>query len=181
MPPFALRRLQHHHVAIRVVQRRLSLGLQPNRRRGCITPPFSPVHGTHQSAPAWGGAKRQRAAVSHPRSTYTFLTYTIYTLNAPLYIARSILTFNDFMWQVRPALSASSICYSRYDLAISPNRNCVAGDCTTCIRLLATETLIHVMLIVAIKDSHAWNGMTPTQLSVIDFWNLIFVWAKVCP
>jgi D-alanyl-lipoteichoic acid acyltransferase DltB (MBOAT superfamily) len=43
------------------------------------------------------------------------------------------------------------------------------------------ETLLHVMHVVAIKDAHAWSGMTPSQLSMIGFWNLIFVWLKVCP
>jgi protein-cysteine N-palmitoyltransferase HHAT len=41
------------------------------------------------------------------------------------------------------------------------------------------ETLIHVMHVVAIKDAHAWIGMTPAQLSMLGFWNLIFVWLKV--
>ena len=48
-----------------------------------------------------------------------------------------------------------------------------------CITLLTMETLIHVMHVVAIKDAHAWSGMTPAQLSMIGFWNLIFVWLKV--
>ena len=41
------------------------------------------------------------------------------------------------------------------------------------------EALIHVMYVVAIKDAHAWAGMTPAQLSMLGFWNLIFVWLKV--
>jgi len=41
------------------------------------------------------------------------------------------------------------------------------------------ETLIHVMHVVAIKDARAWTGMTPAQLSMVGFWNLIFVWLKV--
>jgi hypothetical protein len=43
------------------------------------------------------------------------------------------------------------------------------------------ETLIHVMHIVAIKNAHTWSGMSPAQHSMIGFWNLIFVWLKVCP
>ena len=35
------------------------------------------------------------------------------------------------------------------------------------------------MHVVAIKDAHAWIGMTPAQLSMLGFWNLIFVWLKV--
>jgi hypothetical protein len=41
------------------------------------------------------------------------------------------------------------------------------------------ETIIHVMHVVAIKDAHAWAGMSPAQLSMLGFWNLIFVWLKV--
>ena len=43
------------------------------------------------------------------------------------------------------------------------------------------ETLIHITHVVAIKDAHAWSGMSPAQLSMIGFWNLIFVWLKVSP
>jgi hypothetical protein len=42
------------------------------------------------------------------------------------------------------------------------------------------ETLIHIMHVVAIKDARAWTGMNPAQLSMLGFWNLIFVWLKVC-
>jgi hypothetical protein len=43
------------------------------------------------------------------------------------------------------------------------------------------ETLIHVMHIVTVKDAHAWSAMSPAQLSMIGFWNLILVWLKVSP
>ena len=48
------------------------------------------------------------------------------------------------------------------------------------ISLLTMEALIHVMYVVAIKDTRAWSGMSPAQLSMVGFWNLIFVWLKVC-
>jgi len=41
------------------------------------------------------------------------------------------------------------------------------------------ETLIHIMHVVAIKDARAWAGMNPAQLSMLGFWNLIFVWLKL--
>lgn len=41
------------------------------------------------------------------------------------------------------------------------------------------ETLIHIMHVVAIKDAAAWDGMNAAQLSMLGFWNLIFVWLKV--
>ncbi|KAH9070808.1 hypothetical protein EDB83DRAFT_2368449 [Lactarius deliciosus] len=55
-----------------------------------------------------GGALtgKKRAAVFHPRATYTFGSYFAYALYALLYIAGPILTFNDFMWKVLTAISA---------------------------------------------------------------------------
>lgn len=35
------------------------------------------------------------------------------------------------------------------------------------------------MYIVAIKDSAAWAGDSPADLSMIGFWNLVIVWLKV--
>jgi hypothetical protein len=35
------------------------------------------------------------------------------------------------------------------------------------------------MYVVAIKDTKAWQGYTPLELSMIGFWNLIVVWLKV--
>lgn len=38
------------------------------------------------------------------------------------------------------------------------------------------------MYVVAIKDTSAWNGDGPADLSMIGFWNLVVVWLKVpCP
>jgi hypothetical protein len=41
------------------------------------------------------------------------------------------------------------------------------------------EFILHFMYVNAIKDSKAWSGTTPMQLSMIGFWNLIVVWLKV--
>lgn len=41
------------------------------------------------------------------------------------------------------------------------------------------ELILHFMYVVAIKDSAAWQGDTPFELSMIGFWNLIIVWLKV--
>ncbi|KAH8986223.1 hypothetical protein EDB86DRAFT_3082942 [Lactarius hatsudake] len=130
-----------------------------------------------------GGAltDKKRAAIFHPRATYTFANYLAYALYAPLYIAGPILTFNDFMWQVctsisvpYPPLQAFAIWLSR-PREITPRATAVRFV----IGLLTMETLIRLMYVVAIKDAHAWSGMTPAQLSMVGFWNLIFVWLKL--
>lgn len=45
--------------------------------------------------------------------------------------------------------------------------------------LLTMETVLHTMYVVAIKDSAAWEGDSPAEMSMIGFWNLVVVWLKV--
>jgi D-alanyl-lipoteichoic acid acyltransferase DltB (MBOAT superfamily) len=47
--------------------------------------------------------------------------------------------------------------------------------------LLTMETMLHSMYVVAIKDTSAWDGDSPAELSLIGLWNLVVVWMKVCP
>lgn len=47
------------------------------------------------------------------------------------------------------------------------------------VSLLTMEFILHFMYVVAIKDSKAWMGDTPAQISMIGFWNLMIVWLKV--
>lgn len=41
------------------------------------------------------------------------------------------------------------------------------------------EFILHYIYAVAIKDTKAWQGDSPLELSMIGFWNLIIVWLKV--
>jgi D-alanyl-lipoteichoic acid acyltransferase DltB (MBOAT superfamily) len=45
--------------------------------------------------------------------------------------------------------------------------------------LLTMEFILHFMYVVAMKDTKAWTGATPLQISMIGFWNLMIVWLKV--
>jgi D-alanyl-lipoteichoic acid acyltransferase DltB (MBOAT superfamily) len=45
--------------------------------------------------------------------------------------------------------------------------------------LLTLELTLHLMYVVAIKDTRAWQGLSPLQLSLVGFWNLVVVWMKV--
>lgn len=49
------------------------------------------------------------------------------------------------------------------------------------VSLLTMEFILHYMYVVAIKDSKAWVGYTPAEISMVGFWNLIIVWLKVGP
>jgi D-alanyl-lipoteichoic acid acyltransferase DltB (MBOAT superfamily) len=41
------------------------------------------------------------------------------------------------------------------------------------------EFILHFIYVVAIKDTRAWQGASPMELSMIGFWNLTIVWLKV--
>jgi D-alanyl-lipoteichoic acid acyltransferase DltB (MBOAT superfamily) len=51
--------------------------------------------------------------------------------------------------------------------------------CRFLISFLTMEFVLHFMYVVAIKDSQAWSGDTPFEISMVGFWNLIVVWLKV--
>jgi D-alanyl-lipoteichoic acid acyltransferase DltB (MBOAT superfamily) len=44
---------------------------------------------------------RKRVSTSLPEDEYSLLNFIAYCLYPPLYIAGPIMTFNDFIWQVR--------------------------------------------------------------------------------
>jgi len=45
--------------------------------------------------------------------------------------------------------------------------------------LFTMEGILHYMYVVAIKDRRAWVGYSPTEISMVGFWNLIIIWLKV--
>lgn len=44
---------------------------------------------------------------------------------------------------------------------------------------MTMELILHYMYVVAIKDTNAWWGGTPAEISLVGFWNLVIVWLKV--
>jgi len=110
--------------------------------------------------------EKQRSTTFHPIETYTYRNFLAYTLYSPLYIAGPIMTFNDFMWQLARPTAISTGITVRY-----------------AVRFLATfltmEFILHFMYVVAIKDTHVWDGYSPAELSMIGFWNLMVVWLKL--
>ncbi|KAF5393368.1 hypothetical protein D9757_000507 [Collybiopsis confluens] len=110
--------------------------------------------------------ERQRQTVAHPEAVYSFVNYIAYALYSPLYIAGPIITFNDFMWQFRRPSSIPLSYLMGYLFRF-----------IAC--LLTMEFILHFMYVGAIKESRAWIGDTPAQISMIGFWNLMIVWLKL--
>ncbi|KAG8212850.1 MBOAT, membrane-bound O-acyltransferase family-domain-containing protein [Butyriboletus roseoflavus] len=120
----------------------------------------------HPPEPKSTLTEKQRSTVPHSLEHYTYANYLAYVLFPPLYIAGPILTFNNFMWQLRQPVD------------IRPGT--IIGYLTRfLITLLTMEFILHYMYVVAIKDTKAWQGDTPLELSMIGFWNLMIVWLKL--
>ncbi|KAI6155414.1 MBOAT, membrane-bound O-acyltransferase family-domain-containing protein [Pisolithus tinctorius] len=110
--------------------------------------------------------QKERTSTPHPLEFYTYANYLAYILFPPLYIAGPILTYNDFLWQLRRPQEISRLSVMSYFIRFF-------------ICLISMEFILHTMYVVAIKDTKAWIGDTPLELSMIGFWNLIIVWLKL--
>ena len=94
------------------------------------------------------------------------MNYVAYAIYPPLYIAGPIMTFNDFMWQLRRPLTLSRRSRLMYIVRF-----------VVC--FMTMEYILHFMYVVAIKNTKAWWGDSPAQIAMIGFWNLVVVWLKV--
>jgi len=109
---------------------------------------------------------KERPKTFHSLDIYSFTHYISYALYSPLYLAGPIITFNDFMWQLRRP--------TRMRLAD------IAGYMTRfLICILTMEFILHYMYVVAIKNTVAWKGDSVAELSMIGLWNLFVVWLKL--
>jgi D-alanyl-lipoteichoic acid acyltransferase DltB (MBOAT superfamily) len=89
------------------------------------------------------------------------------------------MTFNDFIWQVSPPQKGNAENQVRNPTTIT-RREQLSYAFRFIICLLTMETMLHSMYVVAIKDTSAWDGDSPAELSMIGLWNLVVVWLKVC-
>ncbi|BGP57550.1 glycerol transporter [Rhodotorula sphaerocarpa] len=124
---------------------------------------------------------------------YSFLLYLAYVLYPPLYLAGPIMTYPAFVEQLAPA-PASNLAAPPPDVSLSSSkteqipptsetspRALLAYALRFFACLLTMEVVLHTMYVVALKDAGKgwWNGMTPAEVSLVGFWNLIIVWLKL--
>jgi D-alanyl-lipoteichoic acid acyltransferase DltB (MBOAT superfamily) len=113
-------------------------------------------------------SERDRVAIPAKATDFSFRNYFAYTLYSPLYLAGPIVTFNDYISQLR---------YRPH--SISPKRTTLyAIRFLFC--LLTMEIMIHYLYMVAIfKAQPDWSNYTPGQLSMLGFFNLKHIWLKL--
>ncbi|KAG2196031.1 hypothetical protein INT47_005367 [Mucor saturninus] len=110
---------------------------------------------------------RERIAVPCNFEDYNFFNFLTYILYTPLYICGPIITFNDFISQIRTPSSKLTL---KYVLTYAVRLAAV---------LLVMEFTLHYIYVVAISKAQAWDHDTPLQLSMIGYFNLVIIWMKL--
>ncbi|KAG0306124.1 glycerol transporter [Dissophora globulifera] len=128
-----------------------------------INAPREPLTDDRDKTPSSDKERVQMAAYAED---YCFTYYLAYTLYAPLYVAGPIMTFNDFVSQLRypKAIPAKTLVMWVFRLAFS---------------LLTMEFTNHYMYMVAISKHQAWEGDPILQICMIGFFNLVLIWLKL--
>ena len=112
----------------------------------------------------------ERDRVNSPAKSedYNFRNYFAYVAYSPLYLTGPILTFNDFISQLRyPPKSITTSRTTLYAVRFF-------------ISLLVMEVMLHYLYAVAISKSQpAWEVYTPFQLSMLGYFNLHIIWLKL--
>ncbi|KAG9236428.1 glycerol:H+ symporter-like protein [Amylocarpus encephaloides] len=113
-------------------------------------------------------SERDRISIPAFERDYSFRNYTAYSIYAPLYIAGPIITFNDYISQLRyPAKSIENSRTIKYGIRFL-------------LCLLAIEVLLHFDYCVAISKANPnWADYTPAQLSLLSYFNLHVLWLKL--
>lgn len=111
---------------------------------------------------------RDRITTSANAADYSYRNYVAYNLYAPLYLAGPIVTFNEFISQLR-----------------YPPPSLNLGRTTMyCVRFfvcfLCMEVMLHYIYAIAIfKADSDWKNYSPFELSMLVYFNLTYIWLKL--
>ncbi|KAF7565492.1 DltB, membrane protein D-alanine export [Pyrenophora tritici-repentis] len=113
-------------------------------------------------------SERDRVTIPAKPTDYTFRNYFAYATYSPLYLAGPIITFNDYISQCR---------YRPYSIT---TKRTTLYLIRFIVVLLTMEIMIHYMYMVAIFHAKPdWSVYTPSQLSMLGFFNLKHIWLKL--
>lgn len=113
-------------------------------------------------------SEKDRVNIPADVKDFTYRNYVAYAIYAPLYLAGPILTFNDYISQLKYRVSSierpRTIRYAIRFIFV----------------LLAMELILHYDYVSAIsKAKPDWSSYTPAQLSLLSFFNLHIIWLKL--
>ncbi|CEP15811.1 hypothetical protein [Parasitella parasitica] len=128
---------------------------------------FSQIDADHHVTTVMEPTEKERIQTPCPQSDYNYFYYLVYILYTPLYICGPIITFNDFISQMRTPCSKLT---KKYVVIYALRLAAV---------ILTMEFTLHYLYVVAISKAQAWNNDTPLQLSMIGYFNLLIIWMKL--
>lgn len=113
-------------------------------------------------------SERDRVSIPAQPKDYSFRNYVAYALYAPLYLTGPILTFNDYISQLRYKSKSISVGRTiRYAVRFL-------------LCLLTMEIMLHFIYVQAIsKANPTWGDFTPAHLSLLSYFNLHAIWLKL--
>jgi D-alanyl-lipoteichoic acid acyltransferase DltB (MBOAT superfamily) len=113
-------------------------------------------------------SEKDRVNIPAKSQDYSFRNYIAYTLYAPLYLAGPILTYNDYISQLRYTLPSITL------------KRTFLYAIRFFVVFLTMEVVIHYIYAVAIaKAQPEWGAYTPFQLSMLGYFNLHHIWLKL--
>lgn len=113
-------------------------------------------------------SERDRVAIPADKKDFTFRNYVAYAVYGPLYLAGPIITFNDYISQLKYRVSSiERPRTTRYAIRFV-------------LTLLAMEVILHYDYVGAIsKAKPEWNTYTAAQLCLLSYFNLHIIWLKL--
>ncbi|KAI2626393.1 MBOAT, membrane-bound O-acyltransferase family-domain-containing protein [Xylaria nigripes] len=113
-------------------------------------------------------SERDRISIPAQSRDFSFRNYVAYAVYAPLYLAGPIITFNDYISQLRYKPASIEISRTiRYGLRFA-------------LALLVMEIVLHYDYVQAIAQvSPRWADYTAAQLCLLSFFNLHLIWLKL--
>ncbi|KAI9246875.1 MBOAT, membrane-bound O-acyltransferase family-domain-containing protein [Phascolomyces articulosus] len=116
-----------------------------------------------------GGPLSDKDRITVPcfESDYNYINFLAYVLYPPLYLCGPIITFNDFISQIR---------YPSHKVT---RRYVITYAIRLAFVILVMEMTLHYLYVVAISKTKAWDGDTPLELSMIGYFNLVIIWMKL--
>ena len=108
--------------------------------------------------------QRKRIGERRKEQEFSLIYYFAYVFYFPLFLAGPIITFNNFVSQIKNPRPIPNLLWYGIRLVFA---------------LLLLEVIFHYFHVIAIKDAKTWTAFTPLQFSAIGYFNLKIIWLKL--
>ncbi|KAJ3302254.1 glycerol transporter, partial [Blyttiomyces sp. JEL0837] len=110
---------------------------------------------------------KARVETSLRHDDYNYVNFLAHILYVPLYLAGPVITFNDFINQMRRR--SNDLTLKKWIIGVIRWIGC----------FLLLEIIMHYCYIVAINKARAWKTFSALEIGVIGYLNLKHIWLKL--